>query len=244
MYFRNIFKLELNTLNNKINRGFVAAGDESDYCAFKTGELLDLLKSPKAQERTIAARCLGKRNENHIVEKLLFALDNEKKLYPKIEICNSLARFGNDSVTGLVQRLGKIGKNQYKTVPIAPFVKNSFPLPRDIAARTLIRIGKVALPSLLEVLNREDISKISEAVDSVGFICFKNPLPEYLGHLLKCYRKHFNSDLIRWKIYRAMSAFQQSRPFLEGQLHNEMQSAIIQEIRRSLKIMDKYGKII
>ncbi len=242
MYFRNIFKLELNALNNKINRGYVAAGDESGYFSFKTGELLVLLNNPKAEMRTIAARCLGKSEDHHIVEHLLTALDTEQKLYPKIEICNSLSRFGNDSVTGLVQRLGKIGKNQYKTIPDELFKKNSYPLPRDIAARTLIRIGHVALPYLFEVLEGEEKSKISEAIDAIGFICFKNPQPDFSGQFFNCFRHLYNSDLIRWKIYRAMSSFPASRSILEDQLLKEMQSSIIQEIKRSLMTIEKHSK--
>ena len=239
MYFRNIFKMELNTQKNNQNRGFVAAGDEVGYYSLKTAELLELLNSPNAMDRTIAARCLGKNNEYHTVENLLGALDNENKLYPKIEICNSLTKFGTYSVAGLVLRLGTVGKNQHTTVPEEPFRKNSYPLPRDIAARTLIRIGEIALPLLFEVINGDGQPKISEGIDAIGFICFKNPHPEYLDELLTCYRKHFNTELIRWKLIRAMSAFQASAPFLEEQFVNEIQPAIKQEIKRSLGILRK-----
>ena len=242
MYFRNIFKMELNTQKNKHNRGFVALGDEVGCYSLKTGELLELLKSPKAMERTIAARGLGRSNEYNVIENLLAALDNEKKLYPKIEICNSLAKFGAHSVAGLVLRLGTIGKNQHLTVPEEPFRKKSYPLPRDIAARTLIRIGEIALTQLFEVLNWDEKPKISEAIDAIGFICFKNSQPEYLGELLTCYRKHFNSELIRWKLIRAMSAFPASDSFLEEQFVNETQPAIKQEIKRSHEILQTNSK--
>jgi len=141
-----------------------------------------------------------------------------------------------------VKRFGTIGKNQHLTVPEEPFRKTSYPLPRDIAARTLIRIGEIALPLLFEVLKRDEQPKISEAIDTIGFICSKNPHPEYLGELLTCFRKHFNSELIRWKLIRAMSAFQASDPFLEEQFVNEIQPAIKQEIKRSLGILRKIGK--
>jgi len=242
LYFRNIFKMELNTQKNKQNRGFVAAGDEISYYSLNQEELLELLKSPNPMDRTIAARCLGKGNEYQIVDSLLTALGNEKKLYPKIEICNSLVKFGTNSLAGLVKRFGTIGKNQHLTVPEEPFRKTSYPLPRDIAARTLIRIGEIALPLLFEVLKRDEQPKISEAIDTIGFICSKNPHPEYLGELLTCFRKHFNSELIRWKLIRAMSAFQASDPFLEEQFVNEIQPAIKQEIKRSLGILRKIGK--
>ena len=222
---------------NKQSRGFVAVGDEVGYYPLKTEELLELLKSSDATERTTAARQLGKSGDYQVVDCLLSALDTEKKLYPKIEICNSLAKFGTYSMAGLVRRLGTIGKNQHLTVPEEPFKKNSYPLPRDIAARTLIRIGEMALPLLFEVINGDEKPKISEAIDAIGFICFKNPYPQYLAELLTCDRKHFNTELIRWKLVRAMSAFPASIPFLEGQLLNEIQPTIIQEIKRSLELL-------
>jgi hypothetical protein len=226
---------------NKQNRGFVAAGDEVGYSSLNQEDLLELLKSPKPMERTIAARYLGKGNEYHIIENLLAALDAEQKLYPKIEICNSLAKFGAHSVAGLVLRLGTIGKNQHLTVPGESFKKNSYPLPRDIAARTLIRIGETALPQLFKVLNGDEQPKISEAIDAIGFICFKNPHPEYLGELKTCYRKHSNSELIRWKLIRAMSSFPDSYQFLQDRFADETQPVIKQEIKRSL---DKHQKTL
>jgi hypothetical protein len=241
LYFRNIFKMELKSHKGKQNRGFVAAGDEVGYSSLNQEELLELLKSPKPLERTISARYLGKSNQYQFVEHLIIALDAEQKLYPKIEICNSLAKFGAYSISLLVLRLGAIGKNQHLTVPSEPFRKNSYPLPRDIAARTLIRIGEIALPQLFEVLNGDERSKISEAIDAIGFICFKNPHPEYLGELKTCYRKHFKSELIRWKLIRAMSSFPSSYPFLQDRFADETQPVIRQEIKRSL---DKHKKTL
>lgn len=231
----------MNTQNNKQNRGFVAAGDEVGYSSLNQEDLLELLKSPKPMERTLAARNLGKNIDYQIVENLLVALDSEQKLYSKIEICNSLAMFGVHSLAGLVLRLGTIGKNQHLTVPEEPFRKSSYPLPRDIAARTLIRIGEIALPQLFEVLLGDEQPKISEAIDAIGFICFKNPNPKYLGELKTCYRKHFNSELIRWKLFRAMSSFPSSYPFLQDRFADETQPAIRQEIKRSL---DKHQKTL
>ncbi len=220
----------------KSDRGFVADIDEVRYASKSTGELIDLLKSQVANERTVAARILATRIEALTVEFLLAALKIEQKLYPKIEICSSLAKLGVLSVPGLVQQLGTIGKNQHSTVSIEPFKKKSYPLPRDIAARTLIRIGVVALPALCEVLYGNEISKISEAIDAIGFICYKEPHQKYLKPLLICYNRYNSSDLIRWKILRAMSAFPASLPFLEEQLLTELNPAIIQEIKRSIAI--------
>jgi len=102
-------------------------------------------------------------------------LEKEKKLYTKIEICNSLVSYGKESVPELVKRLGKIVDSQHKHIPEAEFRKNSYSLPRDIAARTIIRIGRDALPLLTETLKSKDISTISEAIDKAGEIKISCP---------------------------------------------------------------------
>ena len=220
----------------KSDRGFVADIDEVRYASKSMSELIDLLKSQAAIERTVAARILATRTEVLTVEFLLAALKIEQKLYPKLEICRSLAKLEILSVPGLAQQLGMIGKNQRSTVSIEPFKKKSYPLPRDIAARTLIRIGVVALPAICDVIKGKEISKISEAIDALGFICYQNPQQKYLEQLLGCYTKYHSSDLIRWKKLRAMSAFPASLPFLEEQLLTEINPAIVQEIKRSIKL--------
>ena len=75
----------------KSDRGFVADIDEVRYASKSTGELIDLLKSQVANERTVAARIMGTRTEALTVEYLLASLETEQKLYAKIEICRSLA---------------------------------------------------------------------------------------------------------------------------------------------------------
>ena len=228
----------MNSTKDKYNRGFVAAGDETGFLMRSNDELFDLLKSQIAVERTVGARVLGHRG-HEFVELLLTAFESEQKLYPKIEIANSLISFGCYSVNGLVKRLGKIGKNQHQIPAIEPFKKKSYPLPRDIAARTLIRIGTIALPALFEVLKADDPAKISEAVDAIGFICYSGGQEEYLKPLLDCYNTFKNNDLLRWKIIRAMSAFPASQTFLEIQLSIESNLAIKQEIERSIRLIGK-----
>jgi HEAT repeat protein len=222
----------------KIERGFVAAGDELLYAKRNNDELIELLKSRIAGERTIAVRLLGGRTPDSS-EFLFAALEAEQKLYPKLEICRALAGFGNYAINGLINRLGKIGDNQHLNISLEPFRKNSYPLPRDIAARILIRIGSPALPALCEVLERGDSSKISEAIDTIGFICFAGENDNYLEPLMICYSNYSSSDLLRWKIIRALSAFPASRSFLEAQLIIEVIMPIKQEIERSIRLISR-----
>lgn len=228
----------MGSAKDKINRGFVAEGDEKDYTVWTNEELTNLLHSNVAIERTIGARILTCRN-HEFVENLLIALETEQKLYTKIELCRSLAILGEHSVKGLIQRLGKIGNNQHRTPTDEPFKKNSYPLPRDIAARTLIRIGSKALPALCGVLTEDDSSKISEAIDAIGFICYSGGQDKYLEPLIDCYNKLSSNNLIRWKIIRAMSAFPASMTFLKKQFQIENVTAIKQEIERSIRMIER-----
>lgn len=231
----------MDSTKDKKNRGFVAEGDEKAYSSRTNDELINLLNSDLAIERTIGARIFACRN-HEFVENLLTALETEQKLYPKIEICRSLANFGEHSVIGLIQRLGKIGNNQHPTPSDEPGKKTSYPLPRDIAARTLIRIGTKALPALSDVLKEEDPLKISEAIDAIGFICNSGGQDKYLEPLIDCYHKFSSNNLIRWKIIRAMSAFPESIVFLKKQFQIENVTAIKQEIERSIRMIERKQK--
>jgi hypothetical protein len=224
--------------DRKADRGFVAEGDEIIYAESSNDELIDLLKSRIAIERTIGARLLGSRGDVSI-EYLLIAIKTEEKLYPRLEICRSLAQIGEPSIDGLIQLLGVIGNNQHQTPSDEPFLKESYPLPRDLAARTLISIGQPALPVLCGVLNEDHPAKISEAIDAIGFICSKGGADQYLKTLMTCYNRFKNNDLLRWKLIRAMSSFPESLIFLEKHLSVENNPAIQQEIKRSIRIINK-----
>ena len=224
----------MKTGKNKSSRGFVPKGEESGYLDNSINQLIGLLTSPMAFERTIGARILASRFEFRSVVHLLLALEMEQKLYSKIEICNSLTRFGRYSVPGLVLCLGMIGNNQHKKVSTKTFNKNNYPLPRDIAARTLVRIGAIALQDLCDVLSEPNPSKISEAIDAIGFICCDGFHDQYLEKLMSCFLIWKANDLIRWKLFRAMSVFPSSLPFLLGQMSIESNIYIKQEIERSI----------
>ena len=69
----------------------------------------------------------------------------EKKLYPKIALCETLAVCAELSIEPLIGLLGQIGNNQERKIPETGFYKVSYPLPRDIAARTICRLGIIAI---------------------------------------------------------------------------------------------------
>jgi hypothetical protein len=220
------------------SRGYVANGIESSYSTISFEQRIVLLKSKQATERTLGARFLIKQSDLQVINCLITALQVETKLYTRLEICNSLVSYGRAAVMPLITVLGTIGNNQHRIVPTADFKKVSYPLPRDLAARTLIRIGTVALPDLLTALNSTDIVQLSEAIDAIGFICFYDYQSAIAGELEDCFYQNSQSELVKWKIFRAMSAFPETTAFLNQQLKLNA-GALKAEIERSLCLIKK-----
>ena len=219
-------------------RGFIANGIELKYSVASFEQRKELLKSNLPCERTLGAKLLGTYPDLKVIDCLIEAFIQEKKLYTKIELSNSLVTFGKDAVIPLIQLLGKIGNNRHTAISETDFRKKSYPLPRDIAARTLIRIGSIALPDLVMGLKSKDVSMLSELIDTIGFICFYDPQPNLLGELKYCFFRNEQNELIKWKIYRAMSAFPESLLFLKGQRVKEENSLLKREIERSLSLLE------
>ncbi len=220
------------------NRGFITDGAVKKYLDSTFEQRLILLRSNLPTDRTLAARLLAKNSNLQAIDFLIEALINEIKLYTKIEICNSLVSYGKDAVIPLIGLLGVIGNNQHKTVPGSDFKKDNFPLPRDLAGRILIRIGPIAIPDLVKILGSRDLKKLSETIDTIGYICFYEYQVNVFGILKECFNHNVDNDLIKWKIFRAMSAFPESESFLREQqhLHN---GQLKREIDRSLLLIKK-----
>ena len=221
------------------NRGFVAAGAEAGFGNHTEAQLLAMLKSPLPAQRTVAARLLKPPlHGQSTVDCLIEALKHEKRLYTKLEICQSLALFGTMAVEPLVAVLGLIGHNQHAEVPNTDFRKSSYPLPRDIAARILIRIGVAALPALTRVLSSGNLTALAEAIDAIGHICFYAHQPSVCNALKECFEKHDDQQLIKWKIVRAMSAFPESREFLI-EVMESADEVLKPEATRSLELLSR-----
>ena len=222
-----------------ISRGYLTEGVEYEYLNKSFDKKIELLQSKTPTDRTLGARLLANLKNGKAIVFLINALIVEKKLYPKIEICNSLVSCGQHSIKPLIKILGKVGTNQHKRVPEKEFKKDSYPLPRDIASRTLVRFGQAALNELEKVLNSRDKKQLSEAIDAVGFICFYDCRPGIYSKLKNCYSKNSQNDLIRWKIIRAMSGFPESQPFLQEQKQIIHHDRLQKEIERSLFLIKK-----
>lgn len=230
--------------NQLKSRGYVKAEDVNEYTHLNKNELLEVLKSKEPYRRTIAVNLLSNTNtlDSDMIELFCSMLLHEKKLYTKIELCNALSKASVEAAKNLVNYLGVIGNNQYKKLPDKKFNKKSYPLPRDIIARTLAHMGIEILPELMKVLKTNNIMGIREAVDAIGFICFYNNNPDSentLNTLIICLNEYYNDDVIRWKIVRALESFNSktANDILNNIKDNDINIAIRDEAKRSLNII-------
>lgn len=223
-------------------RGYFSSRVKSEFAKKTFDELIELLNSKSAVERTVSARLIKKTKNPKSIPFLCLALEKERKLYTKIEICNSLVSYGKSALPELVKLLGKIGNNQHKHIPKTEFKKNNYPLPRDIVARIIIRIGKDALPLLTENLKSNNTQRISETIDAIGYICFYSRQGEIMIDLINCYKYYSENELIKWKIIRALSAFPESEKFLTNEYGLIENNRIKLEIKRSIRSLIRYAK--
>ena len=221
------------------SRGYFSSKIESVFTKKPFDELIEFLNSKSAVERTVSAGLLAKAKNPKSIPFLCLALKKERKLYTKIEICNSLVSYGKSALPELIKLLGKIGNNQHKHIPETEFKKNNYSLPRDIVARIIIRIGKDALPFLTDILKSNDSIKISETIDTIGYICFYNRQEEIMLHLINCYNNNSGNELIKWKVIRALSAFPKSEKFLNNEYGLVENNRIKLEIKRSKKLIKR-----
>lgn len=188
-------------------RGFVTEKEITDSSHLNSNQLIKMLRSKISRERTIASTLLGQKSDKIAIIPLCEAIKIEKKLYSKIAISEALGSFGKDAVEKLTPLLGKIGNNQYKKLPAKPFNKKNYPLPRDIVARTITKIGVDALPNLIEILQKGSEEQIAEAIDAIGYISYYSNDNSSLSSFWNCLENNKSNKIIIWKIIRSFQAF-------------------------------------
>lgn len=188
-------------------RGLTTVEYDNQFVELKDSDLFSLLKDSNPMKRTAAANIICRRKTADAVAPLCEALKTEKVLYSKIGICNALAAIGQPALPSLVLLLGAIGENRHRGLPEKGFYKVSYPLPRDIAARTIIRIGVPALKYLKQVFTGGEKDKILEAVDAAGHISFYSKDDSVKNDLIELYHKYSNDKMIIWKVLRSFQAF-------------------------------------
>ena len=188
-------------------RGYVEDKDLFKYENLSKNELLELLNSKVATKRTIGAKLLNSFQEPAVMNSLINRLIIEDKLYTKIAISESLGSFGEEASKELIQHLGNVGNNQHKSLPDKKFKKKNYPLPRDIIARTICKIGKSALNSLKNCLYNGDYNQILEAIDSIGYISYYEDDLTLEKDIINMIEKYKNDELMVWKLVRALQSF-------------------------------------
>lgn len=199
--------------NDLIKRGWFDESQISKFLNLDLNSLLNLLKSDKPNERSIASFLLGVKfnvNNKEIYKSLIDALLNESALYARIEISKVLEKGDCSVAEYMVNFLAKIGNNQYKKLPKKVSKKVSYPLPRDIIARILGKMDKSNFSVLLSSLDSCVADQITELLDAIGFMVFYNPnlaILENLKPILGVLDKHEDNILIVWKVCMVLSAF-------------------------------------
>lgn len=105
------------------NRGDITDVDITEYRTFDKIKLIQILNDKIPYKRTIGAKLLVFYPDSDVIESLCQSLQKENKLYTKIAITETLASFGEKSITHLIPLLGNIGENQYKEIPEPEFKK-------------------------------------------------------------------------------------------------------------------------
>lgn len=189
-------------------RGEAKKDDLARFSSCSEPDLLSLLRSKKPVERTCAAIHLQKFQNPTVIDKLCKQLSIEKQLYSKLALCETLAECAELSIKPLIELLGKIGNNHETKIPETGFYKVSYPLPRDISARTICRLGSVVILPLEKFIeSSKDTKSIAQAIDAYGHIIYTNNIERSSAALQSVNEKYPKSDFLKYKIARCLSGF-------------------------------------
>lgn len=223
------------------NRGLATKEDIADVSMLSIEKLILLLHDEQPYMRSAAAIGLSP-CVNEVADELLEQLSKECCLYTRIAICQTLENGNSETARKMTGYLGQIGNNQHKVLPEKVSAKKSFPLPRDIVARSLGKMDISILPVIADVLTGNNKTQRYEALDAFGYMVFYNPVLATTKNcqLLLSLAKQEEGDLLQlWKIILCLSAFLcvESKEFL---LQFASESTILGlEAKRSLGILEK-----
>ena len=232
-------------LDKLTNRGMALDDDINMLKNYSLEKLIDCLNNDNAIIRTSASiNLMPYINEDNVQNELLMQLSEEKSLYTKIAICETLQHGNIDTAEKMTEYLGIIGNNQYKKLPKKISSKKSYPLPRDIIARTLSKMDISIVPALIKILKSNNLIKIYEAVDAFGYICFYNKTlqnEKNLEYIIKLMNKYKGDKLLVWKCITCLSAFNldKSKEILNSFINKDSKDILSLEAKRSLSILNK-----
>lgn len=218
-------------------RGYVSGEELLNYKLTSDSEIFKLLESHDPYERTLGVKLSSQMKNKNILPLLCSKLTNEKKLYTKIALSEEIGDYGTSALEYLLPLLGKIGNNQHKKPVLADLGKKSYPLPRDMAARIIIRIGVPALPYLEDILQTGTYIQITEAVDAIGHITYYSDNFRSEKSLFELVKRFDKDELIVWKVIRALQSFQSKNAenYLQSVIKTNTNKIMTTEAERSLK---------
>ncbi len=194
-------------------RGYINDSDANAFHLLSYAELTEQLNAEAAWERSLAVRTLSSGesvDETVLIAMLLERLAIEKALYTKIEICNVLEAGHVHTAQMMLDYLGLIGNNQHKTIPATVSKKKSFPLPRDIIARSLGRMNPAICGTLLNYIHLANLPQLAELIDAIGYFMYNNPAladSTAFDSIQYIYNMYEKNELIIWKTTICCSAF-------------------------------------
>ena len=221
------------------NRGMASQEEVDALSRLSVEELLVKIHDKQPCVRSAAAINLG-RAVDEAAGDLLQQLSVEKSLYTRIAICESLEKGNIQTALKMTEYLGEIGNNQYEELPDKVSAKKSFPLPRDIIARSLGRMNIANYPATTKVLESGNVKKISEALDGIGYMVFYHPVlatEANCRNVIMTASRYEGNQLILWKILLCLSAFSNKESIEFLHRFEKEESILGQEARRSLKIL-------
>lgn len=242
-----IINSEEKKISERERRGQISKENLDLYLEFSDDDLRVMLKNDDPQKRTAAATILGNRQDKKAILALCNTLKIEKSLYSRIAMSEALGKIGEPSVGNLINLIGIIGNNQELNLPSKYFKKKSFPLQRDMAVRTLVKVGTPATHYLINLLEKEsDIFIIEQTIDAVGGIAANTGDKRGFSVIISTLKRFSDDNLVVWKCVRALSGFRlniESSETLLKVLKSDYEAPIIWEtlvklvliIRRLLK---------
>lgn len=230
------------------NRGFFTKEEVIPLLDLPVKELLNILEDSESDAVTRSCSVAALRDkpfgkDKEYWERLLKALTKEKALYTRIEICKNLEQGDEEAVVLMCNYLGKIGDNQHKKIPLTVSQKKSYPLPRDIIARTLGRMHPRVFKQLQAQFTQVDKTQLSELIDAMGYFLYFNPYlatEENFRLIENCHYLYSDDELITWRLVQCCSSFPIARAqlFLDKIKNQTSHPTIIMEIARSESFID------
>jgi hypothetical protein len=227
------------------SRGFVSDDTIPVVANVAESDILKLLHSLVACERTLGAKLAGRFQYMALLPVACNLLETEKKLYTKLALADCIVSYGVAALDVLIPLLGKIGSNQHRVAAAIDLNKKSFPLPRDIVARIIIRLGVSALPRLEEIIRSGAYTQKLEAIDAIGHIAYTSNNLRSEKVLFALLNQYPQDNLILWKVTRSFQSYNSNevQQFLAAIVEENTDSVLVAEAKRSIVRIKKRDKL-